>query len=241
MSRTRFTLPFDLHNMVPGPAASTTVQVVYKNEDGILLCYGTSAVSVLQAEAADTYAPGCIYIRTVSGGDSVSYVNQGAAGAVANFDVVLIESADIVTQAMIEDDAIDSARLDESVIQTVSKTYTATQIRAMGTAVELVAAPGSGKAIEFIDAYLFLDYSGGALSAQAGNIRIGSMNQGAWASSFISATGDRVVMSHCGPENDSYTYFINTALTLKFAANPTGAGSTSVLKVRVAYRVHDFN
>lgn len=84
MSRTRFQQAFDLHNMVAGPKASAVVQVTYKGEDGILACYGTAAITVLQAEAADTYAPGCIY-TLVSGVSSKIYVNEGAAGAVADF------------------------------------------------------------------------------------------------------------------------------------------------------------
>jgi len=85
-----FNLAHEHHNMVPAPAPSTTVQVIFKTEKGILLCYGTSAYTVLEAEAADTYAPGCIYIRCIAAGDSVLYVNQGAEGAVANFDLVTI-------------------------------------------------------------------------------------------------------------------------------------------------------
>lgn len=87
MSRTRYTIAFDLHGMVPGPAASATIQTIYKSEGGILLCYGTSAITTLEAEAADTYAPGCIYIL-VSGTSSKAYVNQAAAGAVANFGLL---------------------------------------------------------------------------------------------------------------------------------------------------------
>lgn len=85
MGRDRFTKAFDHHNMTPGPAASTTVQVIWRTEDGIMLCYGTSADTVLEAEAADTYAPGCLYIKVVSGGTSILYLNTGAAGAVATF------------------------------------------------------------------------------------------------------------------------------------------------------------
>ena len=82
-----FTQAFELHNMIPGPDATAVVQVIYKGEDGIILCYGTSADTVLEAEAADTYAPGCIYIK-ISGTGSKLYLNEGAAGAVAVFTEV---------------------------------------------------------------------------------------------------------------------------------------------------------
>ncbi|KKM80534.1 hypothetical protein LCGC14_1338840 [marine sediment metagenome] len=88
MARTRATKAFDMHNMVPGPAASAVVQVIYKTEEGILICYGLSAISVLQGEAANTYAPGCIFIRSLAAGTSVAYINVGASDAVANFEVI---------------------------------------------------------------------------------------------------------------------------------------------------------
>ncbi len=90
MGRNRAQLAFDHHNMVPAPAASTIVQVIFRTEDGIMLCYGTSAHTVLEAEDADTYAPGCIYIRVVAAGPSVMYINVGAAGSVANFDTATV-------------------------------------------------------------------------------------------------------------------------------------------------------
>ncbi len=86
MSRTRYTLAFDLHNMVPGPQPSTTVQVLYRTEEGILFCYGTSAHTVLEAEDAGTYAPGCIYIKSLTAGTSVMYINVAALSAAADFN-----------------------------------------------------------------------------------------------------------------------------------------------------------
>jgi hypothetical protein len=80
-----FNIAHQLHNMVAGPAPSAVVQVIYKTEKGIMLCYGTAADTVLEAEAADTYAPGCIYIKSVTAGTSLMYYNTGAAGAVATF------------------------------------------------------------------------------------------------------------------------------------------------------------
>ncbi len=84
MSRVRFNLAHDLHNMSLAPVASTVIQTIYKSSNGILSCYGTSAVSVLNAEAADTYAPGCLYQR-VNGASSIVYINEAAAGAVSSF------------------------------------------------------------------------------------------------------------------------------------------------------------
>ena len=79
---------FDHDRMVAGPASSSVVKVTWRIEDGILHCYGSSAISVLQAEPANTYAPGCIYIRSLAAGTSIMYINVGAADAVADFEAV---------------------------------------------------------------------------------------------------------------------------------------------------------
>lgn len=80
-----FNIAHQLHNMTPGPAAKTVITVIYRAENGIMLCYGTAADTVLEAEDANTYAPGCIYIKVVAAGASIMYYNTGAADAVATF------------------------------------------------------------------------------------------------------------------------------------------------------------
>jgi hypothetical protein len=89
-----FNQAFQLHNMIGGPAATAVVQVTYKGEDGILQCYGTSAVSVLNAEDADTYAPGCLYVR-VNGASSIVYINEAAAGSVSSFQALTGTAAEV--------------------------------------------------------------------------------------------------------------------------------------------------
>ena len=88
MSANRANVYWHLHNMIPAPAADSIVRVIFKTEDGILLCYGTSAISVLEAETANTYAPGCVYIRVLAAGSSKVYVNVAAADVVADFESV---------------------------------------------------------------------------------------------------------------------------------------------------------
>jgi len=73
MSRTRFTLPFDLHNMVPGPAGTATVQNIYKSEDGILHAYGTT----VPADASSGYSPGCLFHHIDGTGNDNLYINEG--------------------------------------------------------------------------------------------------------------------------------------------------------------------
>jgi hypothetical protein len=61
-------------NMIAAPAGVATPRVIYKSQDGILLCYGTTAPS-----SAAGYAPGCIFI-CVAGTNTttVLYVNVGS-------------------------------------------------------------------------------------------------------------------------------------------------------------------
>jgi hypothetical protein len=58
-------------NMIAAPAGVAAPKTIYKSQDGILLCYGTSVPS---AQAG--YAPGCIFID-VSG--AKTYSNTGSA------------------------------------------------------------------------------------------------------------------------------------------------------------------
>lgn len=83
-----YTLAHEHHNMVPAPAATSTVQIIFKTEDGIMLCYGTAAHTVLEAEDANTYSPGCMYIRVLTTGTSITYTNVGAADSVADFEAM---------------------------------------------------------------------------------------------------------------------------------------------------------
>lgn len=82
MSRTRYTLAFDHHNMVAAPVGSANIQTIFKTEDGITICYGTGSVPT----DASTYAPGCILINTNTG---KVYVNvETTKTNAANFDII---------------------------------------------------------------------------------------------------------------------------------------------------------
>lgn len=63
--------------MVAAPAGVTVPKIVYKTEDGILLCYGIS-----QPTTASTYAPGCILINTSTGKVYVNITTTFASAAV---------------------------------------------------------------------------------------------------------------------------------------------------------------
>jgi hypothetical protein len=79
---------FRHENMIPSPAASATIVPIWKTEDGVLLCYGTAANTVLEADTS-TYAPGCLYIKSLAAGSSLLYMNEGTKAA-PNFDLVTV-------------------------------------------------------------------------------------------------------------------------------------------------------
>lgn len=84
MSRSRYTLAFDHHNMVPAPAASSTVKTIFKTEDGILLCYGTGTPPT----TANTYAEGCLYFKVNDSSGNTCYKNYGTYAS-PDFEEVL--------------------------------------------------------------------------------------------------------------------------------------------------------
>jgi hypothetical protein len=74
---------FELDNMMPAPAGVAVPVTMYKSEDGILQCYGTTK----PADAATGYATGCLFQNT-DGGDGTSlYVNEGSVTS-ASFKAV---------------------------------------------------------------------------------------------------------------------------------------------------------
>jgi len=62
--------------MVPGPAAVAVPTVRWQTVDGIMDCYGTTAVNAAPLTTAGLYAPGCQYILVASGA-SKAYLNVG--------------------------------------------------------------------------------------------------------------------------------------------------------------------
>ncbi len=63
-------------NMIAAPAAGATPSVMWKTEDGIMYCAGTTAVNAAPLTTAALYAPGCTYILVASGA-SKAYLNTG--------------------------------------------------------------------------------------------------------------------------------------------------------------------
>lgn len=77
-----------LNDMIGAPAGDTTPKVIFKSEDGILLCYGKTVPSDTDAG----YAPGCLFIH-IDGSEynTVLYCNIGSVTS-ADFNVVTMAS-----------------------------------------------------------------------------------------------------------------------------------------------------
>jgi len=107
----------------------------------------------------------------------------------------------------------------------------------------LVEAPGAGKVIEFVSAVAFLDHggtdfaAGGALSIQTitGNT---TLSDAVAAATLINASADAYVVFQALSAEVATNVNDGLELTNADAVHTTGNG---VLKIRVMYRIHDFN
>jgi hypothetical protein len=82
-----FTQAFELHNMIPGPAGTDVIQVMYKSEDGVLSCYGTTVPTDV-----NVFAPGCTFFKVNGTDRNVKYINVGTF-ALPDFEVVTVANA----------------------------------------------------------------------------------------------------------------------------------------------------
>ena len=143
------------------------------------------------------------------------------------------------------DAAVTSAKLSEGTIQFVEVALSNAQILALTTPVEVVAAPGAGKVISFVDAIVIHDV-GTADFATAHNVTINYKADGTGAavsttlvSPFISgAVSDKIsTLKQLTTDLTTATKadWENQPLTIKAHADPiTGDG---VGRVKVWYRV----
>ncbi len=111
------------------------------------------------------------------------------------------------------------------------------------TAKELVAAPGSGKVLEFISITSFLDH-GGTDYATRGDLTVNLGTTGTAVSATIAA-GDLVQASAdayniCRALSADVVLKANEKLELRCATGNPDTGN-GILIVDIAYRVHDFN
>jgi len=107
---------------------------------------------------------------------------------------------------------------------------------------ELVAAPGAGRAIEFVGAVLHLDY-GTATYASNGTLTVrtatsNSVLSGVLAAAeFLHSTADKIATMV--PASTGIGLDINEAIELYVPSGEIDTGDSTLTAI-VAYRIHDF-
>jgi hypothetical protein len=181
------------------------------------------------------------------GTDVISAAMSGDGTLSAAGAMTIATSA--VTTGKILDGTILSADLDETLIHyaTVSissAAVTGTSAGQLGHAngYELVAAPGTHKAIEFISAVVINDFATAAYT-DGGNVSVNHVGGAAVsgvvsAANSIGAGADKIaIVFPAVPSNNQLLE--NTALNLVAASAFTQPGTAAgVVRVKVAYRVH---
>jgi len=109
----------------------------------------------------------------------------------------------------------------------------------------LVAAPGAGKVLEFVSAVLFLDHDGGsdydtntslAIQTVTGTTTLSVTVNGA---NFLHQSAD--VYTFMAPLATVNGIVMNVNDGLELVAIGIPATGTSTMKVKITYRIHDFN
>lgn len=163
-------------------------------------------------------------------------------------NALLVEAGEIadgaVDSAAIEDGSVASADLAETIVHYAEVSLTKANILALAAApVVVVAAPGAGKAIEFISAVVITDY---ATAAYTGGSDVVIKNSSGTVSNSIStgnsfgAASDKITACVALDTADGIPLVANGALTISVAAGEfTDPGTAAgVGRVKVAYRVH---
>ena len=132
-------------------------------------------------------------------------------------------------------------------------TLTNAELKALNTtAKELVAAPGAGRLLEFVSAMLFLDVGSEILTESTDNLDI-EYDNGTGAAvcttiectGFIEQTVDQIMLAVAivvaGSTTASTTVNKNLALLSNEGDFAGNASADAVMKIKIAYRIHDFN
>jgi len=128
MPADRYSLAHHHDWMVPAPAGKAAVQVIWKTEDGITDCWGTT----VPTDATAGYCEGCIFLKTdAATGLIARYVNVGTALS-CDFNL----SVTVVAQAAVADSAVQVLTGSD----TVDITKVTADILSVSTAVNAVIA-----------------------------------------------------------------------------------------------------
>lgn len=176
-----------------------------------------------------------------------SVKSVSATAGVIHFNLERAQLEKIGT-SMLQAGAVSSASLDETLIRYAAVSLTNAQVLNLrATPIELVAAPGAGKAIEFVSAVLIFDYTA-AYTETTDNLGIKYTNgSGVQVSEtiettgFLDATADTMTTAVARPDVIvAKTGCENKALVLHNLGDGEfgGGDAANALRVKVAYRVH---
>jgi hypothetical protein len=167
-------------------------------------------------------------------------------------DYVEVQAGDFATGAVgttaLAANSVTSAKMDEVVLKTANVSLTNAMVLALrATPIELVAAPGAGKFLEFISAEIIFDYVG-AYTESADNLAVkyenGSgvqVSQDIETTGFLDATADTKTNALAKINTiTAKTGCENKALVLHNTGDGEfgGGNAANALRVRTAYRVH---
>lgn len=206
---------------------------------------------------ADTgFAKGCLFIKTNGTTGTTLYLNEGDETS-ADFNP--IETPESAISGVTAGTGISgggtsgtvTVTLAENYLRVATVTLTAAEVKALATTpIELVAAPGANKYIEFVGATLRLVAGSEAFTETDDNLGIKFENaSGVQVSDTIECTGfiDQTVdtVTSAVPVKDAIvaeSAAVNKALVLdnladNFAGNASDDGALTVI---TAYRVHTF-
>lgn len=176
---------------------------------------------------------------------------QIAATGVSGYAIGTTQIAEqAITTNKIAAQAVTSAELDPSTVQVASVVLTAQEVKALrATPATVVAAPGEGLVLEFLSAWLFLDYGSEVFTETADNCGIFYAGETVAVSSAIETTGfldqaaDMImeVRPQAAGQMAAPASLVNKAFTLKNSGDGEiggNASNDSLLRVTVVYRVH---
>ncbi len=149
--------------------------------------------------------------------------------------------------------SVASVDMNATLIKYATVNLTNAQIKNLrATPVELVAAQGANKVVEFVSAMLRLDYGSNVLTETVDNMAVkfengagAAVSQTIEATGFIDAAADTV--TNALPKIDAIVAqasAANKALVLHNTGDGEyggNAGADTLMVVKVAYRVHDFS
>lgn len=207
---------------------SQSVVVTARNATGkVSDCYGTVTIT----DGGAGYAKGCIYTKTDGSGGTTFFINEGSTSS-CDFNALQTANSGIAGSIQYAEVSLTNAEM----------------LALRATPKTLVAAPGSGKVLEFVSAVLLFDYTG-AYTETADNMAVkytdGSgaiVSETIEATGFVDATADTmttaiakadVIVAKSGSENK--------ALVLHNTGDGEygGGNAANAIRVKVAYRLHN--